>query len=276
MIRGLYTATSGMVNGLRMQETTAENISNLGTPGYKGERSGTQEFRGVLARSVGSASGSPVPVGTERVIGRVGTGAYVDERETILTEGVERSTDLPLDVMIRGDGFFQIQTDDGLRYTRDGHFGRDATNTLVTADGQQLLGADGGPISINTDDVRILPNGELLVTTKVDVEQPDGTLATEVTEEVIGQLAVVRIAPEDLVRSGGSRFTLIPGAGTEPVALGDEAVIVQGALEETNVDLAHASTDLMSLARVYTSNQQVFTALNDTLQLAVRDIGRVG
>lgn len=275
MIRGLYTAASGMVNGLRMQETVAENIANLGTPGYKGERSGTQEFQGVLARSIGSAS-APIPMATQRVIGRVGTGAYVDERETILTEGVERRTDLPLDVMIRGDGFFQIATDDGIRYTRDGHLGRNADNTLVTADGQTILGEGGEPITINTDDVRILPNGELLVTTEVEVVQPDDTVAIEVTEEVVGRLAVVRIDAEDLVRSGGSRFTLVPGAGTEAITLGEDAVIVQGALEETNVDLAHASTDLMSLARVYTSNQQVFTALNDSLQLAVRDVGRVG
>jgi len=275
MIRGLYTAASGMVNGLKMQETVAENIANLGTPGYKGERSGTQEFSGVLARSVGS-TGAPIPMAMDRVLGRVGTGAYVDERETMLTEGVERSTDLPLDVMIRGDGFFQVQTDDGLRYSRDGHFGRNASNTLVTSDGQTILGADGGPITIDTDNVRILSTGELLVTTEIDVELADGTVAKQVTEEVIGQLAVVRIAAEDLVRSGGSRFTLVPGAGTEAVTLGEDATIVQGALEGTNVDLAGASTDLMSFARVYSSNQQVFTAINDTLQLAVRDIGRVG
>ena len=60
------------------------------------------------------------------------------------------------------------------------------------------------------------------------------------------------------------------------MALGDDALIVQGALEQTNVDLASASTDLMSLARLYSSNQQVFSALNESLQLAVRDIGRVG
>lgn len=275
MIRGFYTAVSGMVNALRMQETVAENLSNLGTPGYKGERSGTQEFGGVLARSIGPSS-SPLPMGVNRVIGRIGTGAYVDERRTVLTEGVERRTDLKLDVMISGDGFFQIATDDGVRYTRDGHFGRDATNTLVTADGQTVLGADGNPISINTDDVRILANGELLVTTQVLVNQPDGTVATEVTETVIGQLAVVQIAAEDLVRSGGSRFTLVPDAGTTPVVLGEDAVIVQGALEETNVDLGGSSTDLMSLARVYSSNQQVFMAMNESLQLAVRDIGRVG
>ena len=124
--------------------------------------------------------------------------------------------------------------------------------------------------------MRILPNGELLVTTEVDVTQPDGTVAKEVTEVVIGKLAVVRIDAEDLVRSGGSRFTLVPGAGTTAVALGDDALIVQGALEQTNVDLASASTDLMSLARLYSSNQQVFSALNESLQLAVRDIGRVG
>ena len=275
MIRGLYTAASGMVNGLRMQETVAENIANLGTPGYKGERSATQEFRGVLARSVGTSS-SALPMAVQRVIGRVGTGAYVDVRETVLSEGVERRTDISLDVMIRGDGFFQIETDDGIQYTRDGHFGRDANNTLVTADGQVILGADGGPITINTDDVRILANGELLLTTEIDVEHPDGTVAKEVTEEIVGHLAVVKIAAEDLVRSGGSRFTLVPGAGTQAVELGEAATILQGSLEATNVDLASASTDLMSLARVYSANQRVFSALNDTLQLTVRDIGRVG
>jgi flagellar basal-body rod protein FlgF len=179
-------------------------------------------------------------------------------------------------VMIRGDGFFQVQTDDGLRYTRDGHFGRNADNTLVSADGQVVLDADGSPITIDTDNVRILPTGEILVTVENEVEQDDSTTAIEVTEQVVGQLGVVQIAPEDLVRSGGSRFTLVPGAGTTPVTLGDDAVLVQGALEETNVDIAQTSTDLMSLARVYTSNQKVFSALNDTLQLAVRDIGRVG
>jgi flagellar basal-body rod protein FlgG len=275
MIRGLYTAASGMIAGLRMQETVAENLSNLGTPGYKGERSGLEEFQGVLARSVG-ASSTPLPVSVERVLGRVGTGAYVDERDTVLAEGAERRTDLPLDVMVRGDGFFAIQTDDGIRYTRDGRFGRNAENILVSSDGQPVIGADGGPITINTDDVRILPTGDILVTVSREVEQDDGTLAIEVTEEVVGQLAVVEIDPQALVRSGGSRFTLVPGAGTTPVTLGETAVLIQGSLEETNIDIAQASTDLMSLARAYQSSQQVFSALNDSLQLAVRDIGRVG
>jgi flagellar basal-body rod protein FlgG len=275
MIRGLYTAASGMIAGLRMQETVAENLSNLGTPGYKGERSGLEEFQGVLARSVG-ASSTPLPVSVERVLGRVGTGAYVDERDTVLAEGAERRTDLPLDVMVRGDGFFSIQTDDGVRYTRDGRFGRNAENILVSSDGQPVIGADGGPITINTDDVRILPTGDILVTVSREVEQDDGTLAIEVTEEVVGQLAVVEIDPQALVRSGGSRFTLVPGAGTTPVTLGETAVLIQGSLEETNIDIAQASTDLMSLARAYQSSQQVFSALNDSLQLAVRDIGRVG
>ena len=68
MIRGLYTAASGMVNGLRMQETVAENIANLGTPGYKGERSGINEFSGVLARTIGPSS-SPLPLAVQRVLG---------------------------------------------------------------------------------------------------------------------------------------------------------------------------------------------------------------
>ena len=118
--------------------------------------------------------------------------------------------------------------------------------------------------------------GVTVVTTEVDELQPDNTTVKKVTEKVIGQLGVVRIDPQDLVRSGGSRFTLVPGAGTTPVTLGEDATLQQGALEGTNVDIAQASTDLMSLSRVYTSSQQVFTAINDSLGLAVTEVGRVG
>lgn len=275
MIRGLYTAASGMVSGLRMQETVAENLANMSTPGFKGERSSLQEFQGVLARQQGQ-TGVPLPLSMNRLLGRVGTGAYVDARETVLTEGSERRTDLPLDVMIRGDGFFTITTDDGVRYTRDGHFGRDATNTLVSADGFPVLDVNGKSITVTTDDLRMLPTGEIFQTVEQNVTLPDGTVAVEVVEVVVAQLGAVVLQQEDLVRSGGSRFTLVPG-GTPTVAdLGKTTVFIQGSLEGTNIDIADTSTQMMSLARAYQASQQVFTALNETLQLAVRDIGRVG
>ena len=275
MIRGLYTAASGMVSGLRMQATVAENLANMGTPGFKGERSGLQEFQGVLARREGQAD-VPLPLTMNRLLGRVGTGAYVDERQTVLTEGTERQTDLPLDVMIRGEGFFEIATDDGVQYTRDGHFGRDGTNTLVSADGFAVLGVDGAPITISTDNVRMLPTGEILETVEQNVTLPDGTAAVQVTEVVIGQLNAVVLKQDDLVRAGGSRFTLAPGGTPTAAILGETTAFLQGSLEGTNIDVADASTQMMSLARSYQASQQVFTTLNENLQLAVREIGKVG
>ena len=275
MIRGLYTAASGMVAGLRMQATVAENLANMGTPGFKGERSSLQEFQGVLARSEGQ-SGTPLPLTMNRLLGRMGTGAYVDQRETVLTEGTERQTDLPLDVMIRGEGFFSIATDDGVQFTRDGHFGRDGTNTLVSADGFAVLDVNGDPITIRTDDVRLLPTGELMQTVAQDVTLPDGTVAVQWTETVVGQLGAVVLEKDDLVRSGGSRFTLAEGGVATAAALGDTTAFIQGALEGTNIDIADASTQMMSLARAYQTSQQVFMTLNENLQLAVRDIGKVG
>jgi flagellar basal-body rod protein FlgF len=275
MIRGLYTAASGMISGLRMQATVAENLANMSTPGFKGERSGLQEFSGVLARRQGQAA-VPLPMGMNSVLGRVGTGAYVDSRETVLKEGSERKTDLPLDVMIRGEGFFAIQTDDGVRYTRDGRFGRDATNTLVSADGFPVLDAAGNTITVTSDDVRMLPTGEILQTTSQTVTLPDGSQAIEVTETEVGRLSAVLLKQEDLVRAGGSRFDLAPGGTPTAADLGTTTVFIQGSLEGTNVDIADTSTQMMSLARAYQSSQQVFTTLNETLQLAVREIGKVG
>lgn len=275
MIRGLYTAASGMISGLRMQATVAENLANMGTPGFKGERSGLQEFSGVLASRQGQ-SATPLPMSMNRSLGRVGTGVYVDSRETVLKEGAERRTDLPLDVMIRGEGFFAIQTDDGVQYTRDGHFGRDATNTLVSADGFAVLDAAGQPITVTSDDVRMLVTGEILQTVAEDVTLPDGSQAIKVTEVEVGRLSAMVLKQEDLVRAGGSRFTLAPGGTPTAADLGTGTVFIQGAVEGTNIDIADTSTQMMSLARAYQASQHVFTTLNDTLQLAVRDIGKVG
>ena len=275
MIRGLYTAASGMVSGLRMQATVAENLANMGTPGFKGERSSLQEFSGVLATRQGQ-SGTPSPMSANRSLGRVGTGAYLESRETVLAEGSERRTDLPLDVMIRGEGFFTIQTDDGVRYTRDGHFGRDATNTLVSSDGFPVLDAAGQPITVTSDNVRMLPTGEILQTVAQTVTLPGGAEAIKVTEVEVGRLSAVILQQEDLVRAGGSRFTLAPGGTAAAADLGTTTVFIQGSVEGTNVDIADTSTQMMSLARAYQASQHVFTTLNDTLQLAVRDIGKVG
>ncbi|MPZ98539.1 MAG: flagellar hook-basal body complex protein [Dehalococcoidia bacterium] len=277
MIRGLYTAASGMITGLRMQDTVSENLANVTTTGYKGERAATSEFAGVLARRTGPASGLPVPVPfTHTALGRVGTGSYVDVRRTVFGEGVERETGQPLDFMVRGSGFLVTQTPDGIRYTRDGRLSRDANNTLVQADGDPVLDVNGQTVTLANDRVRLATNGDLFRQVEVDVALPDGTTAREVRDEFVTTIQVVDLQPEDLVRAGDSDFVLVPGALAVPAAMGETTVLVQGSLEESNVEVAQVAAQLMSMARTYGTAQHVFGTIDRTLETAVRDVGRVG
>ena len=167
----------------------------------------------MLARRAGTGGSVPLPLGMNRLLGRVGTGAYVDARETVLKEGSERKTDLPLDVMIRGEGFFTIQTDDGrsvhsrrsLWPRRDQHAGE---RRWVRGTGCRWTTRS----HVTSDDIRMLPTGEILQTV---AQTRDAARrhrkAVKVTEtDVIGQLNAVVLKQEDLVRAGGSRFDRWP------------------------------------------------------------------
>jgi flagellar basal-body rod protein FlgF len=275
MIRGLYTAASGMLLGMRQQDVVADNLSNSSTVGYKADQSAQTAFAGVLARRSGPADG-PVPARSEEVIGRLGTGAFVSNVRTFLGQGSDRETGAPLDVMIRGDGFFVVQTDEGIRYTRDGHFDRNEAQQLITADGALVLDDAGDPIVVTTDRVRIRPNGQLLEFISAETPQADGSIAVTVTEEFVAQLQVVSLNAEDLIRAGQSKFTVPDGAPVTPIDfMGGGTFIVQGSLEEANVNVGQTATQMYSVARTFQSSQRVFSEINKTLDTAVSDIGRV-
>lgn len=277
MIRGLYTAASGMLLGLRQQDVTAANISNSSTVGYKAEQSAQTAFGGILAKRT-TASGGPVPVpGREgRVIGRVGTGTYIATVRTDISQGPERETGEAFDAMLRGDGFFLVQTPQGVRYSRDGHFDRDEKNQLITADGSPVLDTEGQPIIVDTDRIRIKSDGNIFRLVPEEVTNPDGTRSARLKEELIAQLGVVTIDAGDLSRAGSSRFSVSEGAKVTPVDFTEGGTsILQGVLEEANVNVGQTATRMFSLSRTFEASQRVFSTLNESLERAVRDIGRV-
>lgn len=275
MIRSLYTAASGMLLGLRQQDVVADNIANSSTVGYKADQSAQTAFAGVLARRVSPADG-PLPGRVDEVIGQVGTGAFVENVRTFLGQGAERETAAPLDIMVRGDGFFVVETDEGIRYTRDGHLDRDDQQRLITADGARILDIDGNEIILDTDKVRVKPDGSIFRFVTTEIPQQDGSTAVETTEEFVARLQVVTLSADDLVRAGTSKFTLVAGAEVTPVDFAAGGTfILQGSLEEANVNIGQTATQMYSVARTFQSNQRVFAEINKTLQTTVTELGRV-
>lgn len=276
MIRGFYTAASGMLLGLRQQDVNAANLANAATVGYKAEESAQTAFAGVLAKRVAGSSGAPVPTTSEQVIGRVGTGTYVATVRTDLTQGSERETGATFDLMLRGDGFFTARTPEGVRYTRDGHLDRDEQNRLVGADGSFILDTSGNEITIDTDHVRVKFDGGIYRLTPTEVKNADGTTGIVTREDLIARLGVVHLRADDLVRGGKSKFALRDNAQVTPVDFATEpTMVMQGVLEEANVSVGQTSTRLFTLARTFEASQRVFTTVNETLQRAVRDVGKV-
>lgn len=275
MINGLYSAASGMLLGLRQQDVVADNMANSSTVGYKAEQSSQVAFGNALARSIGAGEG-PLSLSSDRIIGGFGTGAYVDKTRTFMAQGSDRLTDAPLDAMLRGEGFFAVQMPDGVRYTRDGHMARNDTDVLVNAKGHPLLDVAGNSINVDTDHVRIKSDGGIYRLVPTTVTNPDGTQGQQNREEFIAQLQVVNIPTADLIRGGDTQFALQPGATVTPVDFTQGVTsVLQGALEESNVAVNETTTDMFSLARTFEASQKVFATISESLQAAVKEVGRV-
>src|ERR1700757_4509276 len=136
MIRALYSAASGMTAQEMNVDNIANNLANANTVGYKGRRA---QFKDLMYQSMvqpGTASGQQtvVPAGLQ-----LGLGTRAASNEIVFTQGAFSQTDNPLDVVIQGQGFFQVQMPSGsLAYTRAGTFQLDKDGALVTSDGNPI------------------------------------------------------------------------------------------------------------------------------------------
>lgn len=263
MLRGMYTGASGMLAEQVRTDVLANNLANVDTVGFKREAVIQSAFPDMLLRRVfdpvGPGAGKPF-FGDGRddprpVIGQLGTGTYVEGTWTIHDVGPLRFTGNALDVALTGDGFFAVQTDDGVRLTRDGRFTLDADGRLVTVTGMPVLGTDGGTIAIQGREVAIDETGQVWV---------DG--------DVVGTLSVWTVPqPQWLRREGYGMWAMTAEAGdAQPAA----TTIQSGYVEQANVNVVSSMVELISAFRSYEANQKVIQAYDETLGKAVNELGR--
>jgi flagellar basal-body rod protein FlgF len=234
MSNGIYAATAGAVAQSAALDTTANNIANASTTGFRGDK---VTFREALAaaRSVDLAS----------------VGAATNRLDS--TAGAIVQTGNPLDLALEGDGYFAVTTPAGPRYTRAGNFALDAQRRLVTADGLAVRGDGGAPI-VAPPDARDL------------AVAPDGTVSADGAP--IGKLALARFAPAQLRREGGS---LVSATG-RPLA-GDPPAVRAGMLESSNVNVVRGVVDLVKVSRTYESLMRIIQGYHDVESRAARELG---
>jgi flagellar basal body rod protein FlgG len=238
MAGGHYTALSGMRTQLEALDRLASDIANAGTAGYKAERAATVEAARVqFGRELESA------------IDVVAGQARLDMRPGVLTP-----TGRNLDLAIEGEGFFEIDTAAGMRYTRNGQFVRSPDGMLTTKDGETVLG-ENGPITIGTGVVEV---------------DADGTVRHDAA--VVGKLRVVAFGDDgSLVRESALR---VRNTGGEPTPVERPAVLA-GSLEQSNVSIVDRLVELTSASRNFEAMQRALSVLvNDVDGRAISELGR--
>lgn len=246
MFKGFYTATSGMLTQSRVLNTISNNMSNVSTPGYKGDTLATTTFGDVLIHRTGNKDKSVyTPLNESSMI------KTADELVTNYAAGSFDFTDRNLDFAVGGNGFFQIQTPNGdIRYTRNGSFNIDADGYLSLQHIGRVMG-ENGPIQLGTD--------------KINVNK-EGIIVNSETGEALGKFSLVNFTDYTQVQKvdEGMFETTNP---TNAVAIDGE--IMQGTLERSNVQAMDEMMAMMSSQRAFQSASQIAKAYDQLMGKAV-------
>jgi flagellar basal-body rod protein FlgF len=245
MDSGYYAAMTGLVARFQALDTAAANLANAQTPGYRAER---EYFRSVLLG----------PDALDSQLGRtVNNFGLLGGDQVSLSQGTLQQTGNPLDLAIEGQGFFQIQTANGLRYTRDGSFHRARNGQLVTEADEPVLSTAGQPIAVPPGEINVGADGTLSVA--------GGAVAT------IGVFVFPDGTP--LTPEGANRYI---APQTPPPALSTNAAIHQGALENANEDVVQGTLDLIVMQRQAEMMQRALTVFHTEFnKFAAEDLPKV-
>lgn len=256
MFRALYTAASGMSAQQMNLDNVANNLANSSTAGFRKRR---LQFQDLMYQNI-IAPGSAATQQTTMVAGlQVGLGTRSAASEILQSEGDLNQTGNPLDLAIKGQGFFQVRLPSGeLAYTRAGTFHVDAQGNMVTADGNALEPAitippDALTVNIGTDGT-------------VTVTQPGQTQAQQ-----IGNIQLAMFANPGGLNSVGRSLFLSTTASGDPIlgnpggteGLGE---LEQGMLENSNVNVVEEFIQMILTQRSYEANSRVVRAADDMFQ----------
>lgn len=276
MLRGMYTATAGMISLQRRHDTITNNIANINTPGFKQGETVQRTFPEMLISRLEQLDGTGSQRRLAHPVGYLPTGVLAEETVLNFAQGDILETGNPYHIALWEEGvaanpetgekphaFFAVQTPDGVRYTRNGEWTLDVNNTLVTAEGFRVLDAGGNPITVtDANTFRVGIDGT------VTFVGPGGA-------EEQAQLGIVSVADADLFVQRGNG--LYEWTGDEPLPAADANLqVYQGYTERSNVNPQQAMVDLMQVQRLYEANQRTIQAYDRSLEKAVNEVGRLG
>lgn len=256
MVKGLYTAYTGMINEQKRLDVLTNNLANSATTGFKAEGATSQSFDEIMAVRIKDTSSPNI----NNRLGVMSMGVKVGETYTDYNQGSFRTTENPYDLGLEGEGFFAISFtnkagEQSIKYTRDGSFTLTNDGYLVTKDGDFVQGQNGN-IQINTNaDVSIDAMGNIY----------ENGIMTD-------SLDIVDFEDYNyLEKYGENMYEPVDGA----VMIDSEAKVHQGYLEMSNVNVISEMVEMITVTRAYETNQKVIQTIDSTLDKAVNTVGKI-
>lgn len=247
MVRGLYTAYTGLMNQQYRLDTITNNLANSATTGYKKEGATAQAFDEMFAIKVRDGSEDYI----NKRIGQLSLGVKIGENYTDYTQGNLKQTENTFDLAIAGDGFFEISFTNkadvqSYKYTRDGSFTLTREGFLVTKDGDFVQGQNGN--------IQISTTAEVVIDAQGNIIE---------NGEVTDKLKIVDFEDYNYLKKYGENMYDKVEGYTEKNA---DYAIEQGYLEMSNTNVISEMVEMITITRAFETNQKFVQAADETLE----------
>lgn len=257
MLRSLYTAYTGMLNEQRRMDIMTNNLANATTAGFKMESSTSQSFDKVLGIKIRDVSEAY----NDRSIGKMSLGVKLGEVFTDFQQGALRETAGKYDLALSGEGFFAVRVVDANgneseKYTRDGNF-RLTQDGFVTDVYGNRLKTESGVLQVPVDvaDISISTDGKVFA-----------------DNQIIDKIKVVDFENYDYIEKFGNNLYKTVDGAVEKLS---EAQVLQGYIEQSNVNPVREMVNLITITRAYEANQKMIQSSDSIMEKAVNSIGKV-
>lgn len=263
MLKGLYTAYTGMVNEQNRMDVLTNNLANSATTGFKKEGTTSQGFDHVLTHRIKDLNGTGM--WRDVTIGIGTPGVKIGESYTDFSQGAFRSTGNNYDIALSGPGFFNIEYtsksgETSTMFTRDGSFTLTNQGFLVTKDGDFVLGEGAGGEGVR---IQLDPNHPSSIDALGRIVQ---------NGQVMGQLKITDFQDYNYLEHFGENMYR-PVEGAEIIE--STASTQSGYLEASNVQTVVEMVNLIAVTRQYESNQKIIQAYDSSLEIAVNQLGKL-
>ncbi|MDE7221138.1 MAG: flagellar hook-basal body protein [Oscillospiraceae bacterium] len=251
MFRGFYQLTSAMLSHGRRLDVISNNMTNVSTAGYKAERyTDSTAFKEVMFSRVGNKD----KVNSEE-LGQISYILAPDEQYTDFTQGSLEETELPLDFAIEGDGFFAIEWDGEVAYTRAGSFNLDEEGYLVLPGQGRVLDQNRQPIQLATDNIYV---------------DADGGIFTMENRNLIANLGI--FAFQDTAALERNDHGLFTGGQLQEST---GYTIHHGMVERSNANMVHEMVSMMTAQRAIQSAAEVSKIYDQVMTKDTTELGRL-